>query len=310
MEPIGLIVALNGQRHPAPFGHPESVDRLQPAADLLRRQEELLPLSITPHESSVIDAVHGSDFLQRLRRFAEQGGGDYDADTYVQPGSWSAALEASDAVLSAVDAAFGGGPRKSIVIARPPGHHAETARAMGFCLINQVAVAARYAIDHHHAARVAIVDFDVHHGNGSQEIFYEEPDVMFISSHQYPFYPGTGSAGEAGRGRGEGYTRNFPLRAGTGDSAVRSLYETQVYPLLDQFRPDVILVSAGFDGHRDDPLAGLEFIEKTYNQLGSLLAGCAGARCAGRLISYVEGGYNPIATRDSILSYVRGIQQQ
>ncbi|MBD3403553.1 histone deacetylase, partial [candidate division GN15 bacterium] len=272
------------------------------------------PVSLTAIElrsfgEEPIYAVHDRTFLDQLKSFAEHGGGQYDADTFVTETSYKAAVVVSDMLLSAIDTSFGGGPSMSIVIGRPPGHHAELSRSMGFCLINQAAIGAQYARDKHGADRVAIIDFDLHHGNGTQQIFYERDDVLYVSTHQYPYYPGTGAAGEIGEGAGEGFTRNFPLPAGTGHDAECDLFEREIIPELRRYDPDLLIVSAGFDGHQRDPLGMLTFTEHTYQTLGTRLADCAREVCDGRLVSFVEGGYDPQANRESIVAYLKGIQQ-
>lgn len=178
---------------------------------------------------------------------------------------------------------------------------------MGFCLINNVAIAAQYAIDRKLAQRVVIVDFDVHHGNGTQDIFYDRDDVFYISTHEFPFYPGTGARSENGSGKGEGYTLNFPLNAGTGDEEILEIFEQDIVPALTTLAPDLLLVSAGFDAHKLDPLGGLNFSGKAYYQIACMLRHVGDYKCGGRLISILEGGYSPEGNKDAITNYIRGI---
>lgn len=304
MREVGISILLHDELHAAPTGHPESAERLRAAADMLRADATCVGLPVVVHGLEPFEKIHRPHLLARLRSMSAQGGGGYDPDTYVTSGSFDAAVAAGDALLTAVDAAFGDGPTWSLVIARPPGHHAESSRAMGFCLLNQVAAAAQYALDRGFARRVAIVDFDVHHGNGTQEIFYDRRDVLFVSSHQYPFYPGTGAREEVGTGEGKGFTRNYPLAAGADGASACALYKAEIVPAIVEFRPDIVIVSAGFDAHRNDPLGGLRFTDRTYHELGAMLGSCAD-----RVVSYVEGGYDPQANRDSISAYLKGLQQ-
>jgi acetoin utilization deacetylase AcuC-like enzyme len=175
---------------------------------------------------------------------------------------------------------------------RPPGHHAESSRAMGFCLFNNVAIGIRYAQEQHGLKRVAIFDWDVHHGNGTQEIFYEDPSVLYVSTHQYPYYPGTGSASERGKGKGEGFTLNLPLSAGTDGKEYVKLFKEKIVPALQEFKPDILLISAGFDAHKDDPLAAIFLDESTYSEVTRMLAEFAEKCCQGRIVSVLEGGYD------------------
>jgi len=199
---------------------------------------------------------------------------------------------AAGAVLDGVDLAMDGPPEAhALAVVRPPGHHAEADRAMGFCLYNNIAVGAAYARSRG-AGRVAIVDYDVHHGNGTQGIFYDDPTVLYISSHQFPFYPGTGAANETGRGPGLGFTLNLPLEAGAGDEDVMSRYQGEALPALDAFRPDLLLISAGFDAHERDPLGGCRMTTGGFRRLTAMLIEAAGRLCDGRAVMVTEGGYD------------------
>ena len=218
-----------------------------------------------------------------------------DADTFMSPESDDVARLGAGAVLTAVDhvLASGAGTR-AVALVRPPGHHAEAGRAMGFCLYNNVAVGAAYARARG-LERVAILDYDVHHGNGTQWIFYEDPAVLFVSSHQYPFYPGTGAAGETGKDAGLGFTVNFPLEAGATDADLDLVYREAAIPVLRQFRPQIIFVSAGFDAHERDPLGGLRMTTEGYATLTSRLLNAADELCEGRVVFVTEGGYDTSA---------------
>jgi acetoin utilization deacetylase AcuC-like enzyme len=226
-----------------------------------------------------------------------------DEDTVMSPGSLPAALRACGAALAAVDAVVAGATRRAFCAVRPPGHHATADTAMGFCLFNSVAVAARHALDAHGLARVAIADFDVHHGNGTQDIFAREPRVLYLSSHQSPLYPGTGRVDEIGMGN----VRNAPLPPGSRGAAFRAAWQDDLLPALDAFAPELVLVSAGFDGHRLDPLADLDLDAADYQWLSAELARRADDHAGGRLVSLLEGGYSLTALRECSVAHLRGL---
>jgi acetoin utilization deacetylase AcuC-like enzyme len=308
MMRIGLAVIPSEHEHPAPAGHPENTKRLALTLEELRKpawREKFVELPVREYPRSVIEAVHDTAHLDYLASIGNEGWTHIDPDTYAGRTSFEASCRVTWSLLSAVDAAFGGGPSVSFVIGRPPGHHAERNRSMGFCLVNHVAVATQYALDALDAARVAVVDFDVHHGNGTQAIFYDRSDVLYISTHQYPFYPGTGAMMETGRDEGEGYTLNIPLPAGTGDNDILHKFEGNILPALHEFNPDLILVSAGFDGHRFDPLGGFRLTGEGYGQIARHLKSATSDLCEGRLISLMEGGYDPEGNLDSITHYLK-----
>jgi len=310
MEQVGLAVVLSERSHPAPPGHPERYERLALLPSALASAGLRPVVSDLPTGSYPVDLlkrVHDPEYIDELQKYRETGIGYLDPDTYRSSTSFAASSDVTWAVLSAVDAAFGSGPGVSFVIGRPPGHHAESDRAMGFCLVNHIAVAAQYAIDHRACKRVAIVDFDVHHGNGSQHTFYDRSDVLFISTHQYPFYPGTGSQAEQGRGTGLGYTVNFPLPAGAGDKELVGLFENDIGDILTRFGPELILVSAGFDGHHLDPLGGFTVTGHGFRRIGRALRKASDRLCGSRLVSSFEGGYHPEGNVDSITNYITGL---
>ena len=228
-----------------------------------------------------------------------------DEDTFTSPDSDEIARLAAGAVMTGVDRVLDG-PKgsRALVLVRPPGHHAEADRAMGFCLYNNIAVGAAYARSRG-CARVAIVDYDVHHGNGTQWIFYEDPTVLFVSSHQYPFYPGSGAPSEKGRGEGLGFTLNVPLDAGARDDEVERKYADQVIPAVRQFKPDLLMVSAGFDAHEMDPLGQLRMTTGGFGRLTKILLGVADDLCEGRLVLVTEGGYDVAALKDCLDEVIR-----
>ncbi len=240
-----------------------------------------------------VTALHAESYVQRFRGAVARGDSLLDsADNPLSDGVWAAAWGAVEATLAAADWVAGGRDRVGFAAVRPPGHHAEAATAMGFCYFNNVAIAAEHLRRRHGAARVAIFDFDVHHGNGTQHLFEDRPDVLYASTHQYPFYPGTGAADEIGVGVGAGATLNLPLPAGTGDEGYAAAIEGRVLPELRRFAPDVLLLSAGFDAWRRDPLGGMAVSEDAFARWGEWLRQLAGEVCEGRILAVLEGGYD------------------
>jgi acetoin utilization deacetylase AcuC-like enzyme len=291
-------------------GHPERPERLTAIRDHLAGRGLLQPLLQIRPASCPIDRlarVHDTAYIDAIRRACERAPARLDPDTAVSEGSWEAALLSAGGALAACDAVVSRRARAAFVCTRPPGHHAERARAMGFCLFNNVAVAARYLQDAHGLERVAIVDWDVHHGNGTQEIFEADGSVFYFSTHQYPFYPGSGAAGETGRGEGRGSTLNVPLPPGAGDREYLAVFRDRLRPALDRFRPDVILISAGFDAHRSDPLAGMSLTEEGYAGMTAVVRDAAQAHGRGRLVSLLEGGYDLQALAASVEAHLRAL---
>jgi acetoin utilization deacetylase AcuC-like enzyme len=254
-------------------------------------------------EEAEVLRCHPARYLGRLKHGVPASGfAQLDGDTWLSPGSYTAAMEAVGGICAAVDAVLAGEVTNAFVAARPPGHHAETETPMGFCLFGTVAIAAKRALDHHGLSRVAIVDFDVHHGNGTQDLLWDETRCLFVSSHQMPLYPGTGSPREVGA---HGQILNIPLREGTGGAAMRAAYEAQVFPRLEAWQPDLLLVSAGFDAHRADPLAGLEWEAEDFAWLTRRLRAFAG----GRVVSSLEGGYNLPALAQCVATHVLALME-
>ena len=257
-----------------------------------------------------IQAAHSPQLYKQVEKVVSEGIGYLDADTTVSMRSLDAARHAAGAPCQAIDLIMNGEISNAFVPVRPPGHHATEERAMGFCLFNNVAVAARYAQQHYpQIERVAIIDWDVHHGNGTQGIFYDDPSVYFFSSHQYPWYPGTGSRGEKGMGRGLGYTLNLPLRAATPAEQQKRAFEAALDEMATSFNPDLIMISAGFDSHRGDPLGQLMLQDQDFVEMTRAVKQWAASSCEGRLVSCLEGGYNLETLGETVRAHVEELSR-
>ena len=276
-------------------GHPEGSQRLRTIWTRLKQSgllSELTPLPAKPVANDLLLSVHTEGYRRQVEQVAAGGGGHLDSDTYVAPRSYDAARMAAGGLVEATAGVLDGTVGNAFALVRPPGHHAMREHGMGFCLFNNVAIAAHYALDVRGLDRVLIVDFDVHHGNGTQDSFYNTESVLFFSTHQYPFYPGSGHWQEIGSGKGEGYTVNVPLSYGIGDAGFQAVFEEILYPIALRYRPELILVSAGFDAHWSDPLAALNLSLAGYARLCRLLSAMAEELCGGRLVHTLEGGYH------------------
>jgi acetoin utilization deacetylase AcuC-like enzyme len=272
---------------------------------------KLLELEPAPAEERWLTTVHTQHHVDFVKHVSEIGGGVLDqGDTRAVPESYDIALLAVGAVLRCCDAVIDGTVRRAFAAVRPPGHHAEPDRAMGFCLFSNVAIAARYLQRQHGLGKIAIVDFDVHHGNGTQAAFEDDPTVLFISLHQDPrtLYPGSGHGYEAGCGSGEGFTLNIPMTPGADDADYLSAFDTRVLPVLDAYRPEALLISAGFDAHHGDPLAQIQLSEDGFEQMTRLLVAAAEIHCGGRVISALEGGYDLRALGRSVVRHLVGLK--
>lgn len=286
-------------------GHPENSRRLTAILETLEKHgmwELLSPIAAVPISQTRLERVHEGRYVDLVRRIAGRGGGNLDMDTYISPGSYTAALMAAGGLVEAARAILDGEARNAFALVRPPGHHALRSRGMGFCLFNNVAVAARYLIAERGLERVAIVDFDVHHGNGTQEQFEADPAVLYVSSHQYPYYPGTGDWGETGTPAGLAHLINIPLSSAIGDTGFARIMEEIVAPALRRFRPEFILVSAGYDAHWDDPLASMRLSVTGYARIARVLKEVADELCEGKLVFTLEGGYHLQALSYSVLN--------
>ncbi len=290
--------------HLTPLGHPERPDRLRAIERALEAEKfQTLARSQAPLASlETIALCHPMDYISEVREAAPREGLIHlDADTAMSPGTFEAALRAAGGAIHAVDEVLGKKAANAFVAARPPGHHAETARPMGFCLFDNAAVAARYAQQSYGIASAAIVDFDVHHGNGSQEIFWSDKTVMYCSTHQMPLFPGTGAVGETGE---HNTIVNAPLRPGDGGAAFRAAFETRILPRLSEFKPELVIVSAGFDAHMRDPLANINLAEADFIWATQKIMDVADSCAGGRVISLLEGGYDLQALGNSVAAHV------
>ena len=283
-------------------GHPENARRLRAieqelgTRDLLRNRPDI---PFGPASDATLSLVHDPRYVTGVREFAARGGGYLDADTVVQPDSVDVAALAAGAGIAAVDAALDGDVARSLVLARPPGHHATPQRGMGFCIFNTIAVAAAHALERG-VSRVMILDWDVHHGNGTQDAFYGTDQVLFISLHQSPLYPGSGAANERGAGKGSGFTLNVPLRAGGGDDVYEAAFADVVIPAANAYQPELLLVSAGFDAHETDPLANMRVTEAGFAAMARHAREIAETHTGGQMIAFLEGGYDPPALARSV----------
>jgi len=298
------------EHEPGP-GHPESPDRLRVIHDLLAKEFKDLPL-IQPRAATEgeLSLVHDPFYIETVARSDGRQFTRLDADTGLSARSYQVARLAAGGLLNAVDAllTLDPGPMTPSSVfcfVRPPGHHAEPGRGMGFCLFNNIAIAAEYAIERHGCRRVLIVDWDLHHGNGTQRAFYDRPDVLFWSSHQFPHYPGTGDFDEVGAGKGEGFTVNAPFPHGFGDAEYNAVYGRILRPIALEYRPDLVLVSAGFDPYFKDPLGGIRLTGDGFGSLATLVREIADACCGGKVLLTLEGGYNPDGLREGVRSVLQ-----
>ncbi len=311
MGKTGLVYHPAYLEHDMGMGHPESPNRLRAIVQQLEQGGTMARLTrIDPRqaEDEWITQVHTPGYVATLKKHAPANGRvSLDPDTSMSPGSLNAAYLAAGGALAGVDAIMAKQVDHVFCAVRPPGHHAEAGRAMGFCLFNNVAIAARYVQKKHGLKRVLIVDWDVHHGNGTQHSFEDDPSVLFFSTHQYPHYPGTGRASERGTEAGEGFTINVPMEAGEGDETYHAIFQKALVPAADDFKPDFVIVSAGFDAHRDDPLASMGLTEEGYADLTKIVAGIAKRHAHGRILSSLEGGYNLTALAASVDSHIKAL---
>jgi acetoin utilization deacetylase AcuC-like enzyme len=295
-------------RHRNPEGHPERIERLEAMLRIASRCSTIGVTALPATRRATHDElarVHSREHIERIASTAGREFSMLDPDTSTSPDSYDCALLAAGGALNAVDRVMGGELDNAFVAARPPGHHAETDRAMGFCLFNNIAVAGAHALGAHGLERLMIIDWDVHHGNGTQEIFWDEKRVLFVSLHQFPFYPGTGAFEEMGGPDAQGMTVNIPMVAGFGDEEWIAAFRRVVVPLGDQFQPQLVLLSAGFDAHANDPLGGMRVTDTGFAVMADEVLAVARAHAGGKLVALLEGGYNMAALEASVERVLR-----
>lgn len=297
------------EKHDTGPGHPETAERYRTVIAALSSDESLWNslVEITPEKANqgVVQSAHTKEHYKRVESAVVDGLDRLDADTTISMASFDAALFAAGGAIAAVDAVMQGDADNAFVAVRPPGHHATAERPMGFCIFNNVAVAAKYAQNKYkQIERVAIIDWDVHHGNGTQGIFYSDPSVFFFSMHQYPWYPGTGSRGETGQGKGLGTTLNVPMRAFTKARDQRSTFESAIEEVASKMTPDLIFISAGFDAHLADPLGQLQLEDPDFAAMTRVVKEWAADACGGRIVSCLEGGYNLQTLGETVRGHV------
>ena len=312
MARTGIVLDPRYLEHRPSHPHPENPDRLAAvtnrlrASGLLSRAIGVPPRPATPDE---ILLNHGEGLFARIEKTSRQAHDQIDPDTYTCARSFETALLAAGGCLELVDRVMRGELDNGFALVRPPGHHAERSRAMGFCLFNNVAIAAAYARLRHGLSRVLAIDWDVHHGNGTQASFWRSPEVLYFSSHRYPFYPGTGDVREVGEGDGRGFTVNVPMRGGMGDGEIVAAFRRILVPVADEYRPELILVSAGFDAHRLDPLGGLGVSTEGFAELARIVRGIADRHAGGRLVLALVGGYSYEGLAESVEAVTRALME-
>ena len=299
-----IIVSENSSNHNTGLGHPENADRVDVVINNLKRNKKLLWKKSTKFDNNIINITHASEYVKNVNdSFPKKGLIFLDGDTIVSPGSKNATTDAVGSIITAIDGVEKKEFKNAFCAVRPPGHHAEKNKAMGFCIYNNVAIGANYLLNHYNYKKVAIIDFDVHHGNGTQNIFYDNEKVLYISTHQYPYYPGSGNNNEKGK-----YNNifNIPLPAGTNSMQYMDAYE-YVLKKLKSFKPEFILFSAGFDAHKDDPLAQLELTSKDFYEITKRTLNYAKNHCNGKVVSILEGGYDLNALAESTEQHVKAL---
>ena len=302
----GLITSDTYQNHNTGDGHPEKIDRVTVVIDNFKKldNKNLVWKKPSKFNRSLLEITHNSDYINFVEKsFPEKGLSFLDGDTIVSPGSKDATSDAVGSIITAIDGVQNKNFNNAFCAVRPPGHHAEKNKAMGFCIYNNVAVGANYLINKYKLKKVAIIDFDVHHGNGTQDIFYDNEKVLYISTHQYPFYPGSGTEQEKGK-----YNNifNIPLPAGTTSEEYLNAYE-YVLKKIDEFKPEFILLSAGFDAHKDDPLAQFQLESKDFYEITKRTLGLSKLYCDGKVVSILEGGYDLLALQESTEMHVKAL---
>lgn len=289
-------------------GHVERRERLETTMQVLEERQlldRMIKIEATAVAMEHLLEVHDRRYVQQAKEIAHRGGGNLDPDTYVNSHSYDVALLAAGGLLNLVNTILDGEADNGFALVRPPGHHALAGRGMGFCIFNNIAIAAKYALNRKGVSRILIADFDLHHGNSTHDIFYQSDEVLYFSTHQYPYYPGTGHWDSIGRGQGEGFTANVPLPAGVGDEGYGRVFDEVLYPLAERYHPQLILVSAGYDAHWADPLGMMLLSTTGYAYLTRTLKEMAEEFCQGRLVFTLEGGYDLQALAHSIAATIQ-----
>lgn len=304
MAKTGIVLDDIYKLHDSGWGHPESprrIDAIREALEKSGKMSKLIKLDNIKADPAIIANTHDKDYIDRVKKTCENGHPMIDSpDTGIGPQSYEIALYAVGSSINAADLIMKKEIDNAFLGVRPPGHHAEKRTALGFCLFNNIAIVARYLLDHHNLHRIVIMDWDVHHGNGTMHTFYDDPRVYYISTHQSPHYPGTGAVNEKGEGRGLGYTLNIPFNAGTTDEDYRQAFEEKIIPECKNYQPEFVLVSAGYDAHQEDPLAGIKLTSHMYYEMGKMLRDVALDSGEGRIMALLEGGYNLKALGESV----------
>ncbi|MDR7434949.1 MAG: histone deacetylase [Armatimonadota bacterium] len=304
---LAIITHEEYDQHITPPGHPERPQRLQAIREALRERgafDKFPVVAPQPVEWDLLAQVHRPEYIRLIEQAARRGGGMLDPDTAVSPKSYEIALLAAGGAVEAVRQVMEGRVQCAMALVRPPGHHALPERAMGFCLFNNVAVAATFARERYGVERIFLIDWDVHHGNGTQEIFYQDRSVLYLSTHQENWYPGTGSMEEVGAGDGEGFTVNIPLPEGTGDEGYRHVFEEVILPLGDAFKPQLVLISAGYDSHYRDPLGRMLVTAEGFRSFAAWAREIADRWAGGRVVALLEGGYDLDGLVSSVLATI------
>ncbi len=304
----GFVYSTEYLKHSTEVNHPECAGRLEAILERLTKTGTLTKLEeITPEpvKEEWIATIHDKDYIESVKKYCESGIRLVDFDTQISKESFDVAKLAVGGVLKAIDKVQAGEIQNAFCAVRPPGHHAEADRIMGFCLFNNVAIGAKYLQQKYGLKKIAIIDFDVHHGNGTQNSFYNDETVLFISSHQIPLYPGSGMEFERGAGKGEGSTLNIPLKPESEDIHILEKYFNQVIPKLEDFKPEFILISAGFDAHVLDPLSNLRISTECFGKITQMLKSVAEKCCGGKIVATLEGGYNLKALGESVESHIK-----
>lgn len=303
MPKTAVVLDKHSLLHEMGESHPESPKRLLAISEILESDgvgREVMHLDARTASIDELSFIHDENYIKRVEASSGMGRTVFDPDTSANAHTWEAAVYSAGGFLKCVEEVEAGRAKNAFAFVRPPGHHAERARAMGFCFFNNVAVSAEWLVREKKLDRIAIIDFDVHHCNGTQHAFYSRPDVFVASIHHYPFYPGTGSADETGEGDGRGFTLNVPMRGGAGDDDYRRAFEERIIPGVERFKPEFLLVSAGFDAHLKDPLGGMKVQTEGFRWIMEALCAFAKEHCKGKLAVVLEGGYNVRALRDSV----------